>query len=99
MISTVWPCSAARAPMALAMLPEPMMLMLVMMGLPLLVAGLCGVVTSWSVPSDQSADDLVEGFGLAGLVVEPGATPDQGTAEHGSRPEGACGPPVADREP
>jgi hypothetical protein len=30
MISTVWPCLAARVPMAAAMLPEPMMLMVVM---------------------------------------------------------------------
>ena len=28
--STVWPCFAARVPMAVAMLPEPMMLMVVM---------------------------------------------------------------------
>jgi hypothetical protein len=32
MISTVWPCLAARAPMAVAMLPAPMMLMVVMLG-------------------------------------------------------------------
>jgi hypothetical protein len=31
--------------------------------------------------SDQSADDLVEGLGLAGLVVESGAAADQGTAD------------------
>ena len=31
MISTVWPCFAARVPMAVAMLPAPMMLMVVMM--------------------------------------------------------------------
>ncbi len=31
--------------------------------------------------SDQSADDLVEGLGLAGLVVEPSAAADQGTAD------------------
>jgi hypothetical protein len=30
MISTVWPCAAAREPMAVAMLPAPMMLMVVM---------------------------------------------------------------------
>jgi hypothetical protein len=30
--------------------------------------------------SDQSADDLVEGLGLAGVVVEPGAGTDQRTA-------------------
>jgi hypothetical protein len=33
--------------------------------------------------SNQSADDLVEGLGLAGLVVEPGAATDQGTADDG----------------
>jgi hypothetical protein len=31
----VWPCFAARVPMAVAMLPEPMMLMVVMTCLPL----------------------------------------------------------------
>src|SRR6202790_4288449 len=31
MHSMVWPCFAARVPMAVAMLPEPMMLMVVMM--------------------------------------------------------------------
>ena len=31
MTSMVWPCFAARVPMAVAMLPEPMMLMVVMM--------------------------------------------------------------------
>ena len=31
--------------------------------------------------SDQCADDLVEGLGLAGLVVESGAAADQGTAD------------------
>jgi hypothetical protein len=30
----VWPCFAARVPMALAMLPEPMMLMVTMMRVP-----------------------------------------------------------------
>jgi hypothetical protein len=30
MSSTVWPCFAARVPIAVAMLPEPMMLMVVM---------------------------------------------------------------------
>jgi hypothetical protein len=30
MSSMVWPCFAARVPMAVAMLPEPMMLMMVM---------------------------------------------------------------------
>src|SRR5579859_3144662 len=49
--------------------------------------------------SDQSADDLVEGLGLAGLVMEPGASADRGAAEDGSGPEDACGPPVADGEP
>jgi hypothetical protein len=43
--------------------------------------------------SDQSADDLVEGLGLAGLVVEPSAAAaDQGTADDGTRPEGAPRP-------
>jgi hypothetical protein len=32
----VWPCFAARVPMAVAMLPEPMMLMVVMTCVPLL---------------------------------------------------------------
>jgi hypothetical protein len=49
--------------------------------------------------SDRRADDLVDGLGLAGLVVEPGAAADQGTADDGTRPEGARGPPIADREP
>ena len=31
MTSMVWPCFAARVPMAVAMLPEPMMLMVFMM--------------------------------------------------------------------
>jgi hypothetical protein len=35
MSSMVWPCFAARVPMAVAMLPEPMMLMVVMMRVPL----------------------------------------------------------------
>jgi hypothetical protein len=34
MTSMVWPCLAARVPMAVAMLPEPMMLMVVMMNVP-----------------------------------------------------------------
>ena len=38
------------------------------------------VVPGFSGFSDQSADDLVEGLGLAGLVVESGAAADQGTA-------------------
>ena len=35
----MWPCSTARVPMAVAMLPEPMMLMVVMVVLPLWVVG------------------------------------------------------------
>ncbi len=31
MISMVWPCFAARVPMAVAMLPDPIMVMVVMM--------------------------------------------------------------------
>jgi hypothetical protein len=42
MSSTVWPCFAARVPMALAMLPAPMMLMVVMTGVPPLL-GSAGV--------------------------------------------------------
>ncbi len=34
MNSMVWPCFAARVPMAVAMLPEPMMLMMVMTCVP-----------------------------------------------------------------
>src|SRR5487761_1980979 len=34
MTSMVWPCFAARVPMAVAMFPEPMMLMVVMMNVP-----------------------------------------------------------------
>lgn len=49
--------------------------------------------------SDRPAGDLVDGLGLAGLVVEPGAAADQGTADAGTRPEGARGPPIADGEP
>src|SRR6185312_8415314 len=56
------------------------------------ISWLCG----WS---DQSADDLVEGLGLAALLVEPSAAADQSTADDGTRPEGAGGPPVADRKP
>ena len=41
--------------------------------------------------SDQCADDPVERFGLAGLVMESGAPADQGTADDGARPENACG--------
>jgi hypothetical protein len=36
--------------------------------------------------SDQCADDLVEGLGLAGLVVQAGAPADQGTADDGGVP-------------
>ena len=42
MSSTVWPCVAARVPIAVAMLPEPMMLRVVMMFNPFVVS--CGVV-------------------------------------------------------
>ena len=35
--------------------------------------------------SDQCADDLVEGLGLAGHVVQAGAPADQGTADDGGR--------------
>ena len=35
--------------------------------------------------SDQCADDLVEGLGLAGLVVQAGAPADQRTADDGGR--------------
>jgi len=35
--------------------------------------------------SDQCADDLVEGLGLAGLVVQAGAPADQGAADDGER--------------
>src|SRR5689334_20255152 len=37
MSSMVWPCFAARVPMAVAMLPEPMMLIVVMTCVPLVV--------------------------------------------------------------
>jgi hypothetical protein len=56
------------------------------------VAGLSGF-------SDQPADELVEGLGLARPMVEPSAAADQGTADDGTRPEDACGPPIADGEP
>src|ERR1700742_2985796 len=49
------------------------------------------------VRSEQPAD-LVEGLGLAGLLVEPGSAADQGTADGGAGPEQAGGPPVADGE-
>src|SRR5690348_4229798 len=69
MISTVWPCAAARVPMAAAMLPEPMMLMVDMMCVPFAVSCQAGG------RSEQSAD-LVEGLGLTGLLVGPGAAAD-----------------------
>jgi hypothetical protein len=49
--------------------------------------------------SDESADDLVEGLGLAGLVVESGAAADQGTADSGKQsPLGAsCTPTTVNR--
>ena len=42
MTSMVWPCFAARVLMAVAMLPEPMMLMVVMMNVPSVVCGSVG---------------------------------------------------------
>src|ERR1700692_2066263 len=48
--------------------------------------------------SDQCADDLVEGLGLPGLVVQPGAPADQGTADDGGRAaRAACGARKHDR--
>jgi hypothetical protein len=45
MTSMVWPCFAARVPMAVAMLPpEPMMLMVVMMNVPPSCAGQLAVM-------------------------------------------------------
>src|SRR5450756_2238270 len=109
MSSMVWPCFVARVPMTVAMLPEPMMLMVVMTCAPLLcmdqlVVGVllaCGPGCrrfAGAQVSDRPADDLVNGLALAGLVVETGAAADQGTADDGTRPEGARGPPIADRE-
>src|SRR3954447_20608532 len=105
MSSTVWPCFAARVPMAVAMLPEPMMLMVVMTCAPswfldqwvVRVLPACWVASrALAASSDHSAEDLVEGLGLAGLVVEPGVAADQRTADDGTRPESSRGPPVAD---
>jgi hypothetical protein len=44
-------------------------------------------ITCWcqSLGYQISADDLVEGLGLAGLVVQAGAPADQGTADDGER--------------
>jgi hypothetical protein len=44
MTSMVWPCFAARVPMAVAMLPEPMMLMVVMMNVSPSCAGQLAVM-------------------------------------------------------
>jgi hypothetical protein len=41
--------------------------------------------------SDQCADDLVEGLGLAGLVVQAGAPADQGCPCRKSHPRSSCG--------
>jgi hypothetical protein len=59
--------------------------------------GVAAPPPTWRV-SEQPAD-LVEGLGLAGLLVEPGAAADHGTADDGTGPESSCGPPIADADP
>src|SRR5262249_1584215 len=44
----------------------------------------CRGATARAQVSDQSADDLVDGLGLAGLLVEPRAAADQSTADDGT---------------
>ena len=44
MTSMVWPCFAARVPMVVAMLPEPMRLMVVMMNVPASCVGQLAVM-------------------------------------------------------
>src|ERR1700761_7776060 len=53
MSSTVWPCFAARGPMAAAMLPEPMMLMVVMTSVPLLGMDQVAEGSNWHARSDH----------------------------------------------
>jgi hypothetical protein len=65
MSSMVWPCFAARVPMAVAMLPEPMMLMVVM-------TCACSLVGYGSVGRGGLAGVL--GRGVEG---SPGALPRQ----------------------
>jgi len=62
----VWPCFVARVPMAVAMLPEPMMLIVVMTCVPSVVYGSglprVRLPASDGVGSDVAAVHVVEGF-------------------------------------